>query len=328
MSKLPIRLGSEGKLRVQFLDSNNDPIQATSVSVDLFAPNLDPDLDSPTQAGLVPSYLGNGVFELTFTPSGTAGFWIASWTGTIIDTVTNFQESFEVINSGSVVSYPVKGLQKNMLISVLLSKSISDVNGNSLNKDFLFSFTTEYSHLYSSVKKVKLEAGGILGQIPDDVINLAIFEASLEADIINFRKQTVNNELFLHARREYVTCVASLMLAQNILANGGVIKSKALADFKVDYDINILSNLLNSLYDCKKKWEEQVQSGGGARAIKNPKMVIKGELDPDRPPVGRGWLEQKVHEIPVGNAKLSKRNSRRWHTGWLYKNNNKPGGNW
>lgn len=325
---MSIRSGTEGKIRVQFLDSAGEPIEATSVTVDIFEVGLDPDLDTPTLAGLIPVYLGNGVFELTFTPSGTEGTWIAKWSGTIIDTVTTSQEGFEVINSGSIVSYSTSGLIPNMLITVFLSKELSDIDGNTLDEDFTSSFSTQYSLLYSSVRKVKLKAGGILGKLPDDVINLAIFEASIEADILTFNKTFINNEIYLHARREYVTCAAASMLAQNVLANGGVVRSKALADFKVDYDINILGDLLNTLEDCKKKWEAQVQSGGGARTIANPKMVVKGELDPDRPPAGRGWFGINNGEQSIGNTKFRNSGFRRWKTGWISRNNKNTGGNW
>jgi hypothetical protein len=328
MLTLPIRSGSEGKIRVQFMDSVGNPIEATSVSVNIFSPELDPDLDVPTQAGLIPVYLGNGVFELTFTPTGDAGRWTAQWTGTIIDTITTSNEVFEVLNAGVILTYPVKGLQNNMLISIVLSADLMDTSGNSLPTEHSFSFTTAYTPLHSSVRKVKLKAGGILGQLPDDTINLAILEASLEAEVLTFKKELINSNVFLHARREYVTCMAASMLAQNVLANGGVVKSKSLADFSVTYDVNILGDLLNTLENCAKKWEEQVQAGGGLRASRNPKMVVKGELDPDRPPVGRGWFEQSASETPVGNSKFLTTNTRRWRTGWISRSN-KPGGyNW
>jgi hypothetical protein len=316
-SRDPIRTGQSGRLRVQFVDSAGLPIEATGVTVDLFAPGLDPDVDPATSSGLVPTHIGLGVFELVFTAGSPGGSWIDRWTGNILGSGTTALQYFTVLDSGAILSYPIHGLQENTLVEINLSSEIADLSGNQLEEDFTFRFSTTYTPLYSSVRKVKLEAGGIIGNLADDTINLAILEASLEADVINFRKTITNENIFQHARREYVTCSAAMGLSQNILANGGVIKSKMLADFKVDYDVNVLGDLLNNLNDCAKKWEAQVQTGGGARVVKNPKMVVKGDLDPDRPATGRQWYRMSPGEAPIGNNKYRVSGSRRWRTGWI-----------
>lgn len=328
-SRDPIRTGEQGRLRVRFLDAANEPIQATSVTVDLFAPGLNPDIDLPTIAGLVPTYIGDGVFELLITATSPGGQWADRWTGSILGTPTIAVQRFVVLSTGVIASYPIHGLGENTLVEILLSSEIESINSVSLGADFSFFYTTSYNPLYSSVRKVKLDAGGMLGNISDDTINLAILEASIEADVLNFRKEIINENVFLHARRQYVTCLAAQGLAQNILANGGVIKSKALADFKVDYDVNILGNLLEKFNNCMKKWESQIQTGGGARASRNPKMVVKGELDPDRPSTGKLWYGLSSTEIPIGNNKYRANGSRRWRTGWLPRSSRSGGdGEW
>lgn len=329
MSRDPIRAGTSGRLRVQFRDASGQPIQATSVAVDLFAPGLDPNTATPTVAGLVPVYLGEGVFEVTITASAPGGTWSDKWTGTILGTPTVATQHFTILATGIISSYSIHGLGENTLVEVLLSEDIASIGGQTLGTDFSFFFTTTYSPLYSSVRKVKLDAGGMLGSLPDDTINLAILEASIDADVLNFRKEIINNNVFIHARRQYVTCLAATGLAQNVLANGGVIKSKALADFKVDYDVNILGSLLGTLNDCMKKWEVQIQTGGGARSIRNPQMVVKGELDPDRPAIGKMWYGTNTGELPVGNSKTRPTGFRRWRTGWLPRNlSSSSGGEW
>lgn len=319
-SRDPIRVGQQGRLRVQFFDAAQQPIEATSVTVDLFAPGLNPDVDTPTVTGLVPTYLGQGVFELLVTAIGPGGQWADRWTGSILGTPTTAVQRFSVVSDGIIASYPIHGLGENTLVEILLSGEIESVDGVALGEDFSFFYTTSYNPLYSSVRKVKLDAGGLIGNIPEDTINLAILEASIEADVLNFRKQIINENIFVHARRQYVTCLAAQGLAQNVLANGGVIKSKALADFKVDYDVNILGDLLGKLNDCLKKWEAQIQTGGGARTVRNPKMVVKGELDPDRPAVGKLWYALSPEETPIGNNKYRVGGSRRWRTGWISRN--------
>jgi hypothetical protein len=316
-SRDPIRVGQQGRLRVQFFDAAGQPIEATSVTVDLFAPGLNPDVDTPTITGLIPTYNGQGVFELLVTAIGPGGQWADRWTGSILGTPTIAVQKFSVISDGIIASYPIHGLGENTLVEILLSKDITSINGVSLDEDFGFFYTTSYNPLYSSVKKVKLDAGGMIGNLPDDTINLAILEASIEADVLHFRKAIINENVFVHARRQYVTCLAAQGLAQNILANGGVVKSKALADFKVEYDVNILGDLLRSLNDCCKKWEAQIQTGGGARTVRNPRMVVKGELDPDRPATGKLWYGLSSGEQPIGNNKYRTSGTRRWRTGWI-----------
>jgi hypothetical protein len=323
----PIRIGSSGRLRVQFLDSDLQPIEATSVTVDLYAPGDVPGTDSPTVTGLVPTYLGNGVFEVTVTATSPEGTWSDRWTGTILGTVTVSDSIFEVLGSGEIVAYPIHGLQANTLVEVLLDATISSTSGTALSDDEVIRFTTTYSPLYSSVRKVRLDAGGVLSNVPDDVINLAILEASIEADVLNFRASVINNNVFTHARRQFVTCMAALNVAENIQASRGGVRSKMLADFKVDYDTSAVSDLLDKLGDCIRKWKDQVQAGGGARAIRNPRMVVKGELDPDRPPAGRGWFGHRNGETPIGNMKYRASGSRRWRTGWSI-NKNGGGTDW
>lgn len=325
MFRDPIRVGSSGRLRVQFLDSAQEPIQATGVTVDLFAPGDLPGIALPTVTGLVPVYLGNGVFELTFTASGPEGQWTDRWTGDILGSTTIAQAHYPVIASGVGTYYPINGLQEDTLVEIFLSKEITSLAGNPLTDDYSWVFTTTYTPLYSSVRKVRLEAGVMLTTIDDDTINLAILEASIEADIISFRKQIINNEVYLHARRQYVTCLAAALLIQNMLA-GGYLKSKALADFKVDYDTNSFKPLLDKLNNCITKWEAQVQTGGGARAVKAPRGVVKGDLDPDRPAIGRLWYAMSPGELPIGNEKYRVPGSRRWRTGFVYRSVRSPRG--
>lgn len=325
MARDPIRLGETGILRVQFLDSNSQPIQASSVTVDLFAPGLDPEVDTPTLAAQTPIYLGNGIFQLIVTAISPAGTWVDKWTGFILGTSTTFQSSYSVINTGSIAEYLTPGLQSNTLVEVFLSGNITSTSDLTLGTDTIITFTTTYCPLYSSIRKVKLDAGGLITAVPDDTINLAILEASLEADVLSFRKEMINNNVYLHARRQYVTCLAAQNIAQNLIANGGLLKSKALADFKVEYDTaGNTSALVDKLGECIRKWEAQLQSGGGARAIRNPKMVIKGEFDPDRPANGRLWYRISTGELPIGNNKYRVRGSRKWRTG--YRTSNSDGG--
>jgi hypothetical protein len=320
MIRNPVRVNELGRLRVKFLDAAFSPIQATGVTVDLFAPGSNPDTDTPTVSGLTPNYIGDGVFELNIVPTGPGGQWVDRWSGNILGVTTTTTQRFEVITGGFIASYPISGLGENTLVQVTITPQVKSVTAKSLASDYVFSFATKLSPFYSSAKKVKLDAGGLLGALPDNIIDIAILEASIEADILNFRKTIGNEELFVHARRQYVTCMAAMMLAQNVLASGGVLKSKMLADFKVEYDVNILGDLLNRLKDCIAKWEGQVITGGASRSVRGPRMVIKGETDPDRVSAGRLWNNVAPGENPIGNARYRSPGFRRWKTGWTDRN--------
>src|SRR3990167_6164742 len=157
----PIRVCSEGKLRVQFLDSVGEPIEATSVTVDLFEPGLDPDADIPTVAGLTPTYLGNGVFEITTTALSPEGTWSDKWTGDILGTTTTAIQTFYVVESGIINSYPITGLFNNSLIEVILSAGVLSTDGDILEDDYSFAFSTKLTPMYSGTRKVRLDAGGL-----------------------------------------------------------------------------------------------------------------------------------------------------------------------
>ncbi len=309
MARSAIRIGSATTLRAVFTDDAGIPVQATSVTVDLFAPGLDPDVDAPTVSNLVPAYLGEGVFEVVLTAATPEGIWIDQWTGTIAGAVTVANLSFTTIQGGTVESYPTFGLNDNNVVEITIDKTVANLDGLTLGEDFTVTFTTTYTPLWSSVRKVQLEVGGLISGIPPDTINLAIFEASLEAEELTWKKGLQNNGLYQHARREYVTCRAASTLLNNVMG-GGLLKSKALADFHVVYDTQAARELLRRTLDCADKWAGQLAAGGGANASRAPRMVVKGDLDPDRPDMRRS-MDEGGTKLPVANTALRYPGTRR-----------------
>ena len=146
---------------------------------------------------------------------------------------------------------------------------------------------TTISPAYTSVRKVRLEVGGFIKNVPDYTLQTAILEGSIEADILTFQTSDINTSLYEHARREYVTCLAASSLLNNI--SSGSLRSKTLGDLSVWYNPDALKDAMGRALDCLDKWEAQVIAGGYARAGTNPARVIKGELDPDRITPGRLW---------------------------------------
>ena len=206
-------------------------------------------------------------------------------------------------------------LEENMQVLIQIDDTVTNTSGVPLTEDEELYFTTTYNPLYCSVKKIKLDVGAFIKGVPDDTINLAIFEASLEAGALTFVADTtaLESPLYKHARRQWVCCRAAEILLSNVIGgSGGSVRSKRLADFAVEYDTLGVENMLNKLRACMARWEPQLNSGGAA--TQKATGVVKGELDPDRPEIGRTWLrgDAPFHRIPIGNAKVKQTNRRRW----------------
>lgn len=221
--------------------------------------------------------------------------------------------------SGAVLTITIPSglLFINNVVTVTLDDAIADTNGVTLARDYSFYFTTEYSPLYSSVRKLRLEVGAFVSTIPDDTLNLAIFEASLEADALTWNKTGATTDYYNFVRRQFVTCKAAEILLLNA---GGVsmgLKSKRLADLEVSYNPTLMKDILDRTLACMGRWLPALQGGG--YAVQDPVMVIKGELDPDRPTVGRLWLDNNIAiaKTPAANSKsIDTTTSRRWKNGY------------
>lgn len=322
MANRSIQAGEVLKLRARFRDDLDQVTQASGVYVHIFEPNVDvTDLSLALVVSGIPTYLGEGIFEYEYTaPScGPEGTWHDSWEGLLACQEVAAVLSFDVLMAGTVTELENQ-LFNNDLVQITLPSGLAALDGSTLGEEYNFEFMTTTSPSYTNVRKVRLEVGGFLGNVEDDTIQTSILEASIEADTLTFMKTQTNSKLYLHARREYVTCLA----AANILSNLGnlQIKSKTLADLSVTYDTNTLRNMFDKMQGCLEKWAPQLMSAGGARAVTQPSYVVKGALDPDRPAVGRLW-ESPVNGYvsgdpkPLANTKGKTNMSRRYlNTFW------------
>ena len=218
-------------------------------------------------------------------------------------------------------------VHNNNMVFIQLDKTISSTTeDDTLDDDFIWYFTTTYTPMYSAVRRVRLDLGALVVTVPDDTINLAIFEASLEAQALTFgtpeARTASMTRFFAFARRQYTTCLAEIILL-NAISGGSIIeggKSKRLADLQISYDGGQLNNLLDMAISCTAKWRATLTSAGeiSPGTSQRPSMVIKGIMDVDRPEIGRDWQPTSTYtgleeEYPAANVKTRPSVlSRRW----------------
>lgn len=208
--------------------------------------------------------------------------------------------SFTSSTSGSTVTLTlVTQLLTNNIISITVNNTIKDVDGNQIVlSESEFYFTTTYSPLYVTARRIRLEIGSQLVGVPDDTINFAIFEASRFADAVVYTGSITNSKYFSEIKRNFVVCEASGILLQGI-SSGGNVSSKSLGDFSVSYDTKYLPNMLDRLTDCVDKWLPLLMSGGDSKDFTR---AVKGLYDPNRPALGRMWTTGDAI-IPGANSK-------------------------
>jgi hypothetical protein len=223
----------------------------------------------------------------------------------------------------------INPLTMNNAVYIELSSVIGTVGPPALtlgsNQGWFFS--TTYSPLYTSARRIRLDLGPLIKNIPDDVLNLAIFEAGIEADAITFGAVVDFSEFFVFARRQFVTCMAESIILRALEGSGsaatGSGASKRLADLSIKAGSGAAGNIvdvLKKLEACKAKWAPALTSAGtiAPGTSLRPAAVVKGELDPDRPLFGRGWEPTSSYMgsdvgVPAANSRGPRSETyRRW----------------
>jgi len=316
---------------VSIFDFDSDPRNSATVDADAIV------LDSTTVTSVA-----NGIYQYTYTVSVDAhvGTWFDRWVITIdgisstailqFDVTASAGNTAASTNEGTVVLMP------NNAIVITITDDIQAEDGSALTDGFQYYFTTPYTPLHSTVKKVRLKAGAYMTSIPDDTISLAIFEGSLEADAITFGMahpprtavtyvvdtRTIvgtnvrytglwpvttsrsGGSYFRLALEKYTTCMAVWFILSNSL--GPTAKKKRLADFSVDYGDGSLKDFMGSLRDECSEWESVLQSGGHITkgASLPPGIGLKGVSHGDHPPIGR--TIDPGNRRPASNTKLQR----------------------
>jgi hypothetical protein len=307
-----VRAGDTIKLRARFADDIGEFIEASDVNLYIFEPDptlpLDPlaaDVSVPN-----PTYLGQGIYEYEYLTENdaTEGTWTDLWTGELNGQTLSGEFHFAVWTEGDITELGAQ-LYTNNIVEVILNSGIQATDGSYLEDGYTFEFLTTTSPSFTDIRKVRLEVGAHIKNLSDKTIQLSILEASMEANELGFNVALVNTNFLNHAKREWTTCKVALMLLDNV--SSGALKSKALADLRVEYDPNVVRDSMKRILACLDKWEGQIIAGGYSKAGAQPVGVIKGEYDPDRPLVGRLWSNAPGAVYPASNTKELPFGSRR-----------------
>ena len=219
-------------------------------------------------------------------------------------------------------------LYENNIIIITLDSTIADDQGNTLGEEYITYFSTTYSPIYTGLRRIRLDLGSLISSVGDETIMLAILEASLMAEAISFVATTDNATYRNAARREYVTCLAELIIVNGIAADATASDklTKRLGDLSVSRGGvgSALANTKNKLEDCVEYWKIVVQTGGeiGPDTSVKPGSTVKGADADDAIAVGRQWEATSGlgYLNPSINTSVRGSSSRRALKTWRTKN--------
>jgi hypothetical protein len=260
-----------------------------------FTKSLTKDNSLVTDVTITVQEVANGKYVVSFVPNAE-GFW---WAQVRVNATKDwYGESVRVRGYiGTPVDPEIPAgesvLYENNIIYLTLDSLIAATDGSTLGEDYTYYFTTTYNPMYSALRRIKLDLGPIISGIPDDTINLAIFEASLAADQNTFATTNENGAYLNFAKREYTTCLAELTLIRAIQGDLSIAgrMGKTLADLQVSRSGPNLESRADDLKECVARWQVPLQTGGAITpdASVKPGYSVKGSTAEDSTAVGREW---------------------------------------
>jgi hypothetical protein len=336
--------GERLDLSITFYDANQnavDPSPLNSVVLNIYPPGYDPRTGNQTanawilnatqtdggtgpyaSSGQLVQRTGVGRFTYSFVlpADSELGLGFDSWEATVDNELTSGTFTFVIVGGGTIASTQ---LYKNNVVYIELDKDIAAEDGTTLGSDYQSYFTTTYDPLYAPARRLRIDLGNLISNIPDDTLNLVLFEASRQADDLMFVLHNggmlANTKYFARAKYMYTVCLAKVMLLEIILSNGGAAKYKRLGDLDVRYDDSI-TDVLNEARQCMMEYEDILKNGGHISL--KPQMAIKGSRDPDRPQIGRVWEPTSTwgsrdSQIPAANTRTRQFGKRRYKKNYI-----------
>ena len=254
-------------------------------------------------------HIDTGKYRYAFdVPSdGPTGQWSDVWYPNDVTTV-GVTYTFGVIFPEPETS----ALALNSIVSIILS-DIQALDGSILT-DYSFYFTTRMVPLYALAERVRMELDPLLKDVPDDTINQLLHKWSVRADRFNYTGiDAENHASYRILRADYVVCKT----ISDIFNSGAITRGdlqKRLGDLFIRRGIGSdlsLDKLLAKYNNCGTTLEEMLKRGGDRG--NPPKGFVKGLEHPERPYIGRLWLEPdgSVDNLPAANTIYAEPNSLR-----------------
>lgn len=219
-------------------------------------------------------------------------------------------KTLSVSGSTLTITLDADQLYDNNLVVTTVDSSVSSSGGYSLSEEYESFFATTYTPFYAGTRIVRLRLGSYGNNIPEETINFAIWQASLEAQALA-ASSTIDANAFNVSRRMFTACLAAYwLIGGGKLSNGGV--RKRLADLDISRDAGNIKEIDDSLRDCLGRYELALMTGGesGFGGSLKPKNVVKGDNDPDEPCFGRRWVTPTT---PVANSRTTGHSWRRYY---------------
>jgi hypothetical protein len=320
------------ELTAVFFDAAGDPADPTSLKIGIYPPGSNPELGAPTSeawvyditltdGGLGPladpaktlERTGEGHYKYAFTVPGDSdvGSAFDKWEAVLDSEDIEAVFNFVIVGGGSVGTTK---LYENNIVHIELDKSIGSLDGDTLGTTQRYYFTTTYNPLYASIRQLRLDLGSFVDDIPDDTINLSIYEAGRDADINSFQKIIPNMTYFRYVKDRYTLLMAELVLLRGLMGSPAANKlSKKLGDLSVFREGN-MKMLEDRAEEVKEELDElrsSLRSGGATSTGSSmmPNVSVKGAYAPDAIVVGRQWEPTSGIGISsprsAGNAKLA-----------------------
>jgi hypothetical protein len=329
--------GESIELTAFFFDADGDYTDPTDLKVSVYPPGSNPGTGAgPGEAWVYEATLSSGGSGPQSSPSRTIeqtatgkfkynlaipadsdlGAAFDEWEGTIDTVEIDDVFTFTVVGGGSIGT---SVLYQNNVLFIELDETIAATDGATLEQDYLYYLTTTYTPMYSAIRRLRLDLGPLISDIPDDTLNLAIFEASLSTDAFSFQESSTDT-FFLHARREYATCMAELMLVDALSGNTSLSSrmSKTLGDLSISRSGPDILKRREQLENCAARWQVVLETGGEVSPDTSLKPVysVKGATSDDATAVGREWEPMSTvgegYQKPLANAYVQS-TSRRWN---------------
>lgn len=202
---------------------------------------------------------------------------------------------YSAIISGSTISIVLDPgqLYENNIVIIKLDALVQSEDGVALGSDYMSYFSTPYIPLYTGIRRIQLDLGSLVANVPEETIMLAILEASLYADALSFVAPGSNPSYFQFARKEFTTCMAELILVRGLLGDSSLTDrmTKTLGDLKVSRGGSGLSEKKEDLENCIANWRIPLTTGGDITpgASLSPEVAVKGSTAIDRIQVARQW---------------------------------------